>query len=167
MVKSMVGVVGRQQRFFVTSSVPKMKPATGTYDHHYSQQQRQQLNSSKPSSNGSIKRNYVPVYVSAGLILLAGLIGVHTINQQLSHNPAVRLKKKRRETLSEVEEPELVMEESDKFINKSFFRKVAHIQDFNNDQSKIIPDTMRGDAFTRRPRNVETLKSVGVDPKDH
>ncbi|MCL7051953.1 hypothetical protein MKW94_006958 [Papaver nudicaule] len=105
--------VGKQQRFIVTSTMPKMKPANGTYDHH-----------------------------------------------------SVRLKKKRRETLPEVEEPELVMEESDKLINKSFFRKIVHIQDFNNDQSKTIPDTMRGDAFTRT-RNVETLKSLGVDPKGH
>lgn len=53
--------------------------------------------------------------------------------QQLGRSPNVRVKKSRREAVSEVEEPELVLEEADKFLKNSFF----------HDHS-VMDDPMRG-----------------------
>ncbi|MCD7458148.1 hypothetical protein HAX54_037413 [Datura stramonium] len=64
-------------------------------------------------------------------------------------------------TIPEVTEPEEVVDDADKFIKKSFFRKVAHVQDFDN--QSVMPDPIRGDVLAREPHS-ETLKSVGVNP---
>lgn len=71
----------------------------------------------------------MPVCVALGMIGLSTSFGVHTAMQQLRRSPNVHVKKSRRETLPEIVEPEHVAQETDKFINKSLFRKVAHIQD--------------------------------------
>ncbi|PKI32429.1 uncharacterized protein LOC116194936 [Punica granatum] len=136
---------------FATSTAPKMKtfpPASG---------------------EGGLKRSAmghalaVPIYVAIGMIVLQLSFGIHTAMQQLSCSPGVRVKKSRRETLPEVVEPEVVAEESEKFLTKSFFRKVAHIQDFDTGET-VVPNQASKDAFAHRPK-IETLKSVGVDPR--
>ncbi|KAL3732134.1 hypothetical protein ACJRO7_028902 [Eucalyptus globulus] len=105
--------------------------------------------------------SYVPVCVAAGMILLAATLGLHTMKQQIMHSPAVRVNKSRRETVPEVVEPERVVEESENFLTRSFFRKVAHVQDVN--PGEAVPDPIRKDAYAHPPK-AETLRSVGVDP---
>lgn len=80
-----------------------------------------------------------------GLVAVAVTIGTHTIKQQLAHSPSVSLSKKKRSSLSEVEDPESAVNSSDKFVHKSFLRKVAHIQDDNC----VLPDIPHPDPFTR------------------
>ncbi|XP_049396504.1 uncharacterized protein LOC125860563 [Solanum stenotomum] len=110
---------------------------------------------------GFMKGDFVPVYVALGLIALSVGFGLQTAMHQLKRAPNVSVKKSRRETIPEVTEPEEVVDEADKFIKKSFFRKVAHVQDFDN--QSVMHDPIRGDALAREPHAV-TLKSVGVDP---
>ncbi|CAN4088662.1 unnamed protein product [Withania somnifera] len=115
----------------------------------------------KETVTKSRKGDFVPVCVALGMIGLSTSFGAYTAMQQLRRAPNVHVKKSRRETLPEIEEPEHVIEEADKFINKSLFRKVAHIQDFAS--RRVIPDP-RPDIYTKKPC-VETLKTIGVDPK--
>lgn len=132
-------------RSFATSTTPKMKHFAQTADaahanHSYS----------KFSATGE----FAPIYVVLGLLAVAVTIGTHTIKQQLAHSPSVSLSKKKRSSFSEVEDPESAVNSSDKFVNKSFLRKVAHIQDDN----RVLPDTARPDHFTRAG-NAHTLKN--------
>ena len=73
--------------------------------------------------------DYVPVYVSLGMIALAATMGLHTARHQLANAPNVRLDKRRRETVAEVADPDLVLHDADRFLTGSVFRKVAHVQD--------------------------------------
>ncbi|KAI4384445.1 hypothetical protein MLD38_002602 [Melastoma candidum] len=109
------------------------------------------------------KGEYTPVFVALGLILLSVSLGAHTAKQQLMHSPTVRVKKSRRETVPEVTDPDRVEEETEKFLARGFFRRVAHIQD-SNARKNVVPDSIRKDVYAHRPR-CETLKSVGVDPR--
>ncbi|KAK4374674.1 hypothetical protein RND71_005351 [Anisodus tanguticus] len=103
-----------------------------------------------------------PVYMALGMIALQMCLGLETIVHQLRQSPNVRVKKSRREIVAEVDEAEVVLEEADKFLKKSWFRHIAHVQDF--DDQSVMRDPMRGDVLARKPRAV-TLESVGVDPK--
>ncbi|KAK4436722.1 hypothetical protein Salat_0006100 [Sesamum alatum] len=138
---------------FATSTSPKLKAYAHTADHYL------------PSPGGIKsklpKGDFVPVFVAVGMIALQVSFGAYTIYHQLRRNPQVYLKKSRRETVPEVMEPEQVAEEAEKFVKQSFFRKVAHIQDF--DRQEVMSDPIRGDVFTR-PVRYETLKHSGVDP---
>ncbi|KAL3818461.1 hypothetical protein ACJIZ3_004366 [Penstemon smallii] len=137
---------------FTTSTSPKLKAYAATVDHSGG------LKSKLP------KGGYVPVCVAIGMIGLSGSFGLYTVWHTLGNCPDVFLKKSRRETVPEVEEPERVAEQAEKFVKQSFFRKVAHVQDF--DRQEVMPDPIRGDVFNR-PIRVVTLKDVGVDPKPH
>ncbi|KAK8939203.1 hypothetical protein KSP39_PZI011215 [Platanthera zijinensis] len=121
-----------------------------------------------PISGGKAKPigEFVPVYVALGLILVSASLGAHTIYTQLSYNPSVRLNKKRRETVLEVEDPERVAEEGVGYINHSIFRKVAHKQDFDAVRAGIS-DPMRAKDVSLKSARMESLKSVGVDPRSH
>ncbi|XP_024174792.1 uncharacterized protein LOC112180458 [Rosa chinensis] len=136
-------------RGYATSTLPKMKAYAPTAN--FAEQQ----SSKKP------RGDFVPVYVAVGMIALSVGLGLHTAKQQLFHNPQVFVKKERREMLPEVVEPDRVVEDADKFFNKSFFRKVAHVHEFDN---PITSDPTHGDVYAQRPRAV-TLKEAGVDPK--
>ncbi|XP_027192030.1 uncharacterized protein [Cicer arietinum] len=148
----------RGKAAYTTSTLPKMKAYATPSDYGYIHRQQQR----KPSSK-SAKQDFVPIYVAVGMIALATMLGLHTAWQQLRNSPTVRVKKQRRETLPEVVEPEHVMEESDKFLKNSFFRKIAHVQERSYPDHNQIPSPIHKDAFAYQPR-VETLKSVGVDP---
>ncbi|GAV82585.1 hypothetical protein CFOL_v3_26036 [Cephalotus follicularis] len=86
-----------------------------------------------------------PLYMVMGMVVLAVTIATHTAKQQLRHSPTVHVNKKRRESMPEVYDPDRTVASADKFINKSFLRKVAHIQDNNN----ILEDTTRPNPFTK------------------
>ncbi|XP_058092846.1 uncharacterized protein LOC131239258 [Magnolia sinica] len=76
----------------------------------------------------TMKGEFVPVYVALGMIVLSLSFGAYTAKHQLLYAPNVYVSKKKREEVPEVVEPDYVVDEADKFITKSFFRKVAHIQ---------------------------------------
>ncbi|XP_062170054.1 uncharacterized protein LOC133875830 [Alnus glutinosa] len=159
-LKGMVSGLRAGSATYATSSSPKLKtyaPAADyaqLYDHQY------QHSTTKPKP---VKGDFVPVYVAIGMIALSVGLGLHTATHHLARNPSVFVSKKRRETIPEVVEPEHVAEEAEQFIRKSFFRKVAHVQEFNNPEKQVIPDPIRKDAYAHRPR-LETLKSVRVEP---
>ncbi|KAG6421445.1 hypothetical protein SASPL_117998 [Salvia splendens] len=75
------------------------------------------------------KGDFAPVSIVLGMVVVATSLGMYTALHQLHSAPNVHLKKSRRETIPEVAEPEKVMAEADKFVRKSFFRKVAHLKD--------------------------------------
>ena len=105
--------------------------------------------------------DFVPVFVAVGMMVMSATLGLYTGLHQLSRAPNVFVRKSRRETVAEVVEPDHVVEDADKFIKKSFFRKVAHIQ---SPPDPLVPIHQPYEILTRPPR-AETLKSVGVDPK--
>ncbi|XP_009624561.1 uncharacterized protein [Nicotiana tomentosiformis] len=134
---------------FATSKFTKLRSYATTAEHP----------DAKPRG---LKGEFFPVYVALGLIAMSVGFGVHTATHQLKRSPNVSVKKSRRETVPEVAEPDNVLNDSDRFIKKSFFRKVAHVQDFDN--QSVMPNPMRGDVLPREPHS-ETLRSVGVNPK--
>ncbi|GFP91724.1 hypothetical protein PHJA_001316400 [Phtheirospermum japonicum] len=67
--------------------------------------------------------------IIGGMVSIACIIGIHTAKQQLLYSPSVQVTKKRRECIPEVDSPDAVMRSADKFMSKSFLRKVGHIQD--------------------------------------
>ncbi|CAI0428114.1 unnamed protein product [Linum tenue] len=74
---------------------------------------------------------FMPVYVALGMITVAVTLGLYTAKEQIMHAPNVRVRKRERERVSEVVEPDRVAVEGDKFVKGSFFRKVAHVQEFD------------------------------------
>ncbi|KAK2974144.1 hypothetical protein RJ640_021435 [Escallonia rubra] len=136
---------------FVTSTLPRMKSYAPASDlgHH---------EDTKPRAG-----EFMPVYVAVGMVLLSVSIGTFTALHHLRHSPNVHVRKSRRETMPELCDPDRTVKEGDEFIKKSFFRKVAHVQDFNL-KDPVMPDPIRGDALASELR-AETLKSVGIDPK--
>lgn len=97
-----------------------------------------------------------------GMVLAALAMATHTEKQQLIHFPSISLSKKKRETLREMEAPNNTINSADKFINKSFLRKLAHIQEGN--PSSIDPSQHNPIA---KPRNTETLKTAGVNTRSN
>ncbi|KAB1201688.1 hypothetical protein CJ030_MR7G000337 [Morella rubra] len=140
-------------RSFASSTIPKMRQFAPTVD---------AARASNLGSRIALKGEFAPIYMVLGMVLLAVTIGTHTAKQQLMHSPTVYLNKKRRESIPEVEDPDRVISSADKFVNNSFLRKLAHIQD----NTRTLPDPSRPDPYTRS-RNAETLKSAGVDPAGH
>lgn len=82
--------------------------------------------------------------VVMGMVAVAMVFGTHTAKQQLMHNPSVHVSKKKRESMPEVDDPDSAIRSADKFVNKSFFRKVAHIQE----NKQVLPDPVRPNPFT-------------------
>ncbi|PIA56263.1 hypothetical protein AQUCO_00700537v1 [Aquilegia coerulea] len=148
------------QRSTTNVTVPTTRRMFATTAHFVgSQAQQQQLNASATKANskwrGLMRGQFVPVYVALGLIILQFSIGFHAVKQQLVHSPTVRVSKKRREIIPEVEDPDYVVDEASKFLNNSFFRKVAHVQEFA-DKDPAVPDSIRKDVYAKAP-TAETL----------
>lgn len=160
-LKQMVSGLGAGKATYATSSLPKLKAYAPAADYAQLHHRQDQQKATKPKPG---KGDFVPVYVTLGMIALSVGLGLLTATHHLARNPTVFVSKKRRESIPEVVEPEHVAEEAQQFIRKSFFRKVAHVQEFNTPEKQVIPDPIRKDAYAHRPR-LETLKSVGVEPK--
>ncbi|KAI8529307.1 hypothetical protein RHMOL_Rhmol12G0215200 [Rhododendron molle] len=109
---------------FATSTTPKMKAFALPLDLGHGEDAKPGAARAPPP----LKGDFVPMYVALGLIGLSATLGLYTAMHQLSHAPNVRVRKSLRETIPEVVVPELTVEEGDKFIKKSWFRKLAHIQ---------------------------------------
>ncbi|RWR74439.1 hypothetical protein CKAN_00276800 [Cinnamomum micranthum f. kanehirae] len=108
-----------------------------------------------------MRGDFVPVYVALGMIMLSMSFGLNCAKQQLLYAPNVFVSKKKRETFPEVNDPDYVVDEADKFITKSFFRRIAHVQEFDKD--KVMSNPISGDAL-KSAKHAVTLKSVGVEP---
>ncbi|OMO94779.1 hypothetical protein CCACVL1_05836 [Corchorus capsularis] len=147
---------GTSAATYATSTQPKMKSYSPAADFGYGQD-----HSKTPKK---VRGDFVAVYVAIGFITLSVSLGIHTAMQELKNVPNVRVNKKRRETLPEVEDPDRVLDESEKFVKQSFFRKVAHVQENDHDYA-TMQDSGHADFFAVMPKKAETLKSVGVDPK--
>ncbi|WOL15902.1 hypothetical protein Cni_G24683 [Canna indica] len=155
MVARRAGAAARQVS---TATTPKMKPMSQASAEYVEHHQR-----NKPWET---KTEFMPIGVMLGLVVAAVTIGIHTAKQQLVHSPGVRVSKKKRELIPEVEEPDHVAGEADRFVTKSFLRKVAHLQDIDSIRSGPS-DPTRPDPFDNQPRGMESLKSVGVKPSGH
>ncbi|KAH6771971.1 hypothetical protein C2S51_010375 [Perilla frutescens var. frutescens] len=108
------------------------------------------------------KGNFVPVCIATGMVVVSSSLGMYTALHQLHSAPNVHLKKSRRETIPEVVEPENVAAETEKFVKKSFFRKLAHLAGLNRELP--VHNPIAGDICSR-PLQVQTLKDIGVEPK--
>ncbi|CAH2073713.1 unnamed protein product [Thlaspi arvense] len=151
-LKSMV----HRLRTYTTATIPRSK-AYSTAAAKYGGER------TTTTTTAATKGDFVPIYVSIGMISLSVSFGVYTAYHHLHENPSVRVNKKTRATVSEVEDPDRVVNEADRFANRSWFRKLAHVQEY--DKQDVIPDPIRKDQFAHKPRAPLTLKDVGVDPK--
>ncbi|KAI3431052.1 uncharacterized protein J3R85_008118 [Psidium guajava] len=150
--RSMLSRAGANHRSFATATKPKMFATTANAAHADHSHERSSM----------MKGEFAPLGMVLAMVLVAATIGTHTAKQQLVHSPGVKVSKKKRETVPEVEDPDAVIRSADKFLNKSFLRKVAHIQE----DARTLPDTSRANPYTKA-REAETLKMVGVNPTRH
>ncbi|CAL4987735.1 unnamed protein product [Urochloa decumbens] len=134
------------------TAVQSRSAATATAEHHPG-------GASSGSKQKLLPRgDYVPVYVALGLVALSVTLGLSTARQQLAHAPNVRVDKKKRETVPEVAAPDLAVDEGERFVGKSLFRKVAHVQDDRSLAAGVA------DPVTEYPsKKAVTLKDVGVE----
>ncbi|KAG9447315.1 hypothetical protein H6P81_013443 [Aristolochia fimbriata] len=154
--RSMVRQIGAN-RPFATSTTPKSRP----FGLPLSGVMASNHNNAK--GRAILRGDFFPVYVALGMIALSVSLGVFTMRQQLLYSPSVSVRKKRRETLPEVVEPDAVAETADKFVHKSFFRKLASAQEFD----RVLEDPMRGGDPMVAPKKTESHKTVGIDPAKH
>ncbi|XP_068666600.1 uncharacterized protein [Aristolochia californica] len=148
--RTMVHRVGGN-RSFTTSTTPKSKAfAAPLHD---------MFGAGRNNSKAAVRGDFVPVYVALGMIALSVSLGLLTAKHQLLYAPNVYVKKKRRKTVPEVVEPDSVVDEAERFIHKSLFRRLAHVQEFD----RVLDDPIRGYPLVV-PEKVESLKTVGVDP---
>nr|CAD1839012.1 unnamed protein product [Ananas comosus var. bracteatus] len=129
-------------RSLTTATAAKMKPVAPPTAGDFGD------DSHSARFRAALKGEFMPVYVVLGMITAAALMGAHTAKQQLVHSPNVRVNKKRRETLPEVDDPDRITCQSDRFVRKSFLRKVAHLQDFDAVRSGIS-DPTRANPYNR------------------
>ncbi|CAL1379780.1 unnamed protein product [Linum trigynum] len=99
-----------------------MKPAAHQHHHH-------EAAAVMRKQRWVARGEFMPVYVALGMITLAVTLGLYTAKEQIMHAPNVRVRKRERERVGEVVEPDRVAVEGDKFVKGSFFRKVAHVQE--------------------------------------
>ncbi|XVE66142.1 hypothetical protein DITRI_Ditri08aG0056700 [Diplodiscus trichospermus] len=141
--KSMINSLGRSPcRSFASSTSENMKQYTATTN---------ASRCDRPHNKISEAGEYAPIAVVGAMVLVALGIAIHTAKQQLCHSPGVVITKKRRGSIPEADDPVETLASANKFLNKSFLRKVAHIQD----DRRTLPDPSRPDPFTR-PRKAET-----------
>jgi hypothetical protein len=118
----------RYVRPTAASSRSAATAATTAAEHHHAGGRR--AAGTGTGGNEQLPRgDYVPVYVALGMVALSVTLGLHTARQQLAHAPNVWVDKKKREAVPEVAAPELVLDEAERFVDRSLFRKVAHVQD--------------------------------------
>ncbi|KAL6841096.1 hypothetical protein ACP4OV_029065 [Aristida adscensionis] len=70
---------------------------------------------------------YVPVCGALGATALSVTLGVGTARHELANAPNVRLDKRKREAVPEVAAPDLAVDEADRFLRGSLFRRLASV----------------------------------------
>ncbi|CAN1317873.1 hypothetical protein LINPERPRIM_LOCUS30599 [Linum perenne] len=147
---------------YATSTMSKMKSYTPAANQWAYSSSSHKEASSKRALWWPPRGDYFPVYVALGFIVMSTTMGVHTLMHHIRNNPSVRVKKKLRYTRPEVVDPDKVVDESLRFLCNSWFRKLAHVQEFNSRiQNLPYPETTDVYALSGR---AESLKSVGLDP---
>ncbi|MQL78039.1 hypothetical protein Taro_010449 [Colocasia esculenta] len=111
-------------------------------------------------------REFIPVSVSLGLIALSVSLGLFSANLQLLFAPNVYVSKKRREMFPEVYDPDWAATEADRFLSRSIFRRLAHLQDFDRVRAGVSDPTRPGGRL-HHPGRVEDVRTVGLDPHAH
>ncbi|CAL5017798.1 unnamed protein product [Urochloa decumbens] len=106
------------------------------------------------ANKGKPWAEYVPVYGALGAIALSVTLGLGTARHELANAPNVRLDKRKRETVPEVAAPDLAVDEADRFLRGSLFRRVA----------RIAQDDHRDPAAATAEKKAVTLKDAGVEP---
>jgi len=96
-------------------------------------------------SREALKPDFAPVWVVAGFVSIAIVIGARTAYVQLRHAPGVSVTKRKRCGMAEIDNPDGIVAGADKFINKSFLRQVGQIQE----DKHYVPGEPRRDPFTR------------------
>ncbi|XP_077228316.1 uncharacterized protein LOC143861256 isoform X2 [Tasmannia lanceolata] len=117
-LRAMVNRAGGN-RCFATSSTPKVKSFESASHETLDPNNKRRF----------MKAEFAPVAVALGLVVVAISLAIHTGKQKIMHLPGVYVKKKNRETIPEVVDPDDMAIEGEKYVNKSILRKVAHIQD--------------------------------------
>lgn len=127
-------------RSLASSTTPKLGASTTGEVH--------QQTSKKGISKQAI--DATPIAIIGVMVTIACSMGVHTIWQNMFYSPSVQVTKTKRECVPEVDLPDTVIKSADNFLNKSFLRKVAHIQDkeLTNTNDTQGHDT-QGNQFTR------------------
>ncbi|KAK3119049.1 hypothetical protein QOZ80_9BG0712840 [Eleusine coracana subsp. coracana] len=96
---------------------------------------------------------YVPVCGALGAVAMSATLGLGTAALEVAHAPNVRLDKKKREAVPEVAAPDLAVDEAERFLRSSLFRRAARV--------------VLGDAAAPGPvaeKKAVTLKDAGVEP---
>lgn len=96
-------------------------------------------------SGGVKKAKMVELYPMFGMLVVVLAVAVHTAYQNIVHSPGIKLSKKKRESLPEVDDPDATVHSSGNLINKSFLRKIGQIQ---HDGNPVMPNTSRPNPFT-------------------
>ena len=102
------------------------------------------------------KAEYGPIYVLAGFLTVVVSLACHNGWQQLAHSPTVVVTKKKRESIHEIDEPAQANTAGGKFVDNSFLRKVAHIQD---DSKSTLPRSLKDSIYTRYVPSHYALRS--------
>ncbi|VFQ65924.1 unnamed protein product [Cuscuta campestris] len=146
MMASAIAGAGQNRRF-ASSTTPRFAPRTISDS------------PSEKTKSWLTTGDEIPLWMMGGFVSVVVFMAVHTAKNQLIHSPSVQVMKKKRENLVEVDDPKTVVGSADKFVNKSFLRKVGQIQD---PETRVLKDPTRPDPFTI-PRKYDTLNFVGVD----
>ena len=99
----------------------------------------------------SVTGEFAPVAIIGGFVALAVAMAGHSLKQQLMHARGVSTRKNRRAAVAEVDDPDNCVSSADKYINKSWLRKVGQIQDKS---SAILSDPTRPNPFTTYVHNL-------------
>ncbi|KAL6885614.1 hypothetical protein ACP4OV_010393 [Aristida adscensionis] len=95
---------------------------------------------------------YVPVCGALGATALSVTLGLGTARHELANAPNVRLDKRKREAVPEVAAPDLTVDEADRFLRRSLFRRLASV---------AAQDRVHAPAAEKK---AVTLKDAGVEP---
>ncbi|XP_047955935.1 uncharacterized protein LOC125201739 [Salvia hispanica] len=119
----------------------------------------------EPAKMGMLKKikkklgpSYSAIGMLGGCIVMAILMAGHTGTQHVVRSPIVHVSKTNRGSMPEVDNPDAYIRAGDNFINKSFFRKVGHLQETQ------YGDSGAANIYTRS-RESDTLSTVGVVAK--
>lgn len=90
-----------------------------------------------------LKSDQVPIYMVLGMATIVASLGIYTAMHQVLHSPNVIVSKKKRESLPEVDNPEVVVSDADKFVSKSLFRKLAHLKEHHHQDPSHHVETLK------------------------
>lgn len=102
--------------------------------------------------------HYVPVCGALGAIAMSATLGLGTAALEVAHAPNVRLDKKKREAVPEVAAPDLAVDETERFLGRSFFRRAARLVQGGDDAAAAASPV------AKEKKKAVTLRDAGVEP---